>query len=273
MLLHPTPESQQYQTEPPILQAQGLAKYYGNRDHGLWALDHIDLEVYPGEFLGIMGPSGSGKTTLLNLIATIDRATEGSIQIGDTNLVDLSKREAATFRNERLGFIFQDYNLIETLTAYENIILPLTLSGRSPDEAQAWIHEITHLLGMGDLLNRFPDQLSGGEAQRIAACRAVIMQPDLVLADEPTGALDSASSRQLLNLLSKLRETQGTTLLLVSHDAFAASYCSRILFLRDGAIYHELLRGETDRDTFYHRILDVLRTLGGEAHATKHKPL
>lgn len=267
MLVNITKEAQNHESTQPILQARGLAKLYGTKDTGIWALNHIDFEVYPGEFLGIMGPSGSGKTTLLNLLSTIDKATEGSIQVGGESYAQMRKRDTATFRNERLGFLFQDYNLIETLTAYENIILPITLGGRSPEDYRPWIEEITSLLGITKLMDRFPDQLSGGEAQRVAACRSVVMRPDLVLADEPTGALDSASSRQLLELLETLQREKGTTLLMVSHDAFAASYCSRILFLRDGSIYHELIRGETARESFYQEILDVLRTLGGDRHA------
>ncbi|MGI6090942.1 MAG: ABC transporter ATP-binding protein [Saccharofermentanales bacterium] len=247
----------------PLLEIRGLTKVYGRQAARTRALDNVFFTVCPGEFLGIMGPSGSGKTTLLNLISTIDRPTEGSVTVGGTNLKTLKPSQAADFRSRRLGFIFQDYNLLTTLTGFENIMLPLSLAGVRQAEAAVRIRKVAVVLGVADLLDRFPDQMSRGEAQRVAACRAVVGRPDIILADEPTGALDSVSSRQLLELLQSMRTELGATLLMVTHDPVAASYCSRILFLKDGSLYHELKREQTaSREVFYGLIIDVLRDLG-----------
>lgn len=246
----------------PLLEIKGLSKVYGRLNNQTRAVDNISFAVYPGEFLGIMGPSGSGKTTLLNLIATIDRPTEGTLLVGGTDLKTLKPSQAADFRNRRLGFIFQDYNLLMTLTGFENIMLPLSLAGMRPAEASERVKAVASVLGIEDLLDRFPDQMSRGEAQRVAACRAVVSEPDIILADEPTGALDSIASHQLLKLLRSMRAELGATLLMVTHDPVAASYCSRILFLKDGKIFHELCRDDDSRQNLYRQIIDVQRDLG-----------
>ncbi len=248
----------------PILSVHGLQKIYGGRGNRTKALQGLDLKVFPGEFVGIMGPSGSGKTTLLNCISTIDSPTAGSILVDGAELTALRGRELSRFRRERLGFIFQDCNLLDTLTGLENIALALTIGGAAPRSVETRSREAARLLGVEDVLDKFPYQMSGGQQQRVAAARAMVTQPALILADEPTGALDSKSTRMLLEQLELLNREEGATILLVTHDAFTASWCRRILFLRDGMLYRELQREGRDRRTFFREILTVMSDLGGD---------
>ncbi len=226
------------------------------------ALDHVSFAVAAGEFTGIMGPSGSGKSTLLNCLATIDAPTSGSIHIGGRDVGSLAGKELARFRREELGFIFQDSNLLDTLTAYENIALALTIQKIPAREIDARVQEAARTLGIADVLQKHPYQLSGGQKQRVAAARATVGRPRLVLADEPTGALDSKSARQLLESLAYLN-SRGSTILMVTHDSFSASYCNRIVFIKDGGLYGELRRNGTERSAFYRRIVDVVSSMGG----------
>ena len=249
----------------PILTVENLTKTYGGRGNQTNALRGLSFTVYPGEFVGIMGPSGSGKTTLLNCVSTIDVPTGGGITIDGVPLTRLRGKELARFRRERLGFIFQDCNLLDTLTGLENIALALTIGGADPRTVEKRAREAARLLGVEEVLDKFPYQMSGGQQQRVAAARAMVTRPALVLADEPTGALDSKSAGQLLGQLEELNIQEGATILMVTHDAFAASWCRRILFLRDGVLYRELRRDEEeDRQSFFQKILSVVSQLGGE---------
>ena len=247
-----------------LLCVKDLTKVYGKRGAVTRALDGVDLSLEAGEYVGIMGASGSGKTTLLNCISTIDRPTSGSIQVDGEELTGLRGRALTRFRRERLGFIFQDCNLLDTLTGFENIALSLTILGTPAGAIDARVTEAAALLGLERVLDKYPYQMSGGEQQRVAAARAIITHPALVLADEPTGALDSKAAGQLLRQLSALNQTGGATILMVTHDAFTASWCRRILFIKDGGLYRELRRGEQDRRSFFSRILEVVSTLGGD---------
>ena len=226
------------------------------------ALDHVSFAVAAGEFTGIMGPSGSGKSTLLNCLATIDAPTSGSIHIGGRDVGSLAGKELARFRREELGFIFQDSNLLDTLTAYENIALALTIQKIPAREIDARVQEAARTLGIADVLQKHPYQLSGGQKQRVAAARATVGRPRLVLADEPTGALDSKSARQLLESLAYLN-SRGSTILMVTHDSFSASYCNRIIFIKDGGLFGELRRSGADRGAFYRKIVEMVSTMGG----------
>lgn len=248
-----------------ILLARNVKKVYGSRGAVYTALHGIDLKVKEGEFVGIMGPSGAGKTTLLNLMATIDRPTEGEIIIGGSNVVSMNEVELSTFRRDRLGFIFQDYNLLDNLTVRENIVLPLALAKINHQEIEKRVEEIANNLEIDDILDKYPYEVSGGQKQRTAASRAIINQPELVLADEPTGNLDSKSSRELLEYLTKLNKVYQATILMVTHDAFAASYCGRIIFIKDGRLFTELNRGNS-RKEFFQKIMDVLKTMGGDVN-------
>ena len=249
----------------PILTVEKLQKTYGGKGNRTNALRGLDFQVWPGEFVGIMGPSGSGKTTLLNCVSTIDTPSAGAITVDGARLDKLRGKALARFRRERLGFIFQDCNLLDTLTGLENIALALTITGAPAGKVEAQAREAARLLGVEDVLEKFPYQMSGGQQQRVAAARAMVTRPALILADEPTGALDSKSTRMLLGQLEELNEAEGATILLVTHDAFTASWCRRILFLRDGALYKELRRGEgEDRRSFFRDILSVVRELGGD---------
>lgn len=245
-----------------VLQLTGLEKTYGFRGNQYPALKGIDLTVEKGEFLGVMGPSGSGKTTLLNIIATIDRGTRGNVNINGREIQRMRNGDLALFRREHLGFIFQDYNLLDTLTLRENICLPLSIANRKPEEINARLNAISQTFDLGDVLDKFPAQVSGGQKQRAAAARAVIANPSLVLADEPTGALDSNSAKVLLQTLEQMNQSMGVTILMVTHDATAASYCSRIVFLKDGRIIHELRRTEQNRREFFDRILSIVARIG-----------
>ncbi len=246
-----------------VLQVRNLKKVYGSRGALYPAIDNIDLDIKAGEFVGIMGPSGAGKTTLLNLAATIDRPTGGSIHIDGTDLNKMNEEQLASFRRNKLGFIFQDFNLLDTLTIKENIILPLTLAKVNTAEIERRGQETAMMLGIDDILNKYPYEVSGGQKQRAAAARAIIHKPSLILADEPTGALDSKSSAELLQCLSDLNEKQGASIMLVTHDAFAASYCKRIIFIKDGRLFTELIKAGS-RKEFFQKILDVLAVMGGD---------
>ena len=249
-----------------LLQVTKLTKIYGRRGAATRALDGVNLSLGAGEYVGIMGASGSGKTTLLNCVSTIDRPTSGSILVEGKELTKLRGRELTRFRRERLGFIFQDCDLLDTLTGLENIALALTIQGARPGEVERRARETAALLGLEGVLDKYPYQMSGGEQQRVAAARAIVGRPALVLADEPTGALDSRAAGQLLRQLSWLNREQGTTILMVTHDAFTASWCRRILFIQDGALFRELRREDReDRRTFFARILGVVGALGGDA--------
>jgi putative ABC transport system ATP-binding protein len=247
-----------------ILEVQGIEKYYGNRSNLTKAIDEISFSVAEGEFVAIMGASGSGKTTLLNCISTIDKVTAGHILLGGHDITRLKGNQLNQFRREQLGFIFQDFNLLDTLTGYENIALALTIQKVRPKEIDQRVRDISEKLGIMDILHKYPYQVSGGQKQRIAAARAMITNPKLVLADEPTGALDSKAARQLLESMGELNWSLKTTILMVTHDAFTASYAERILFIKDGKIFNELVKGNDSRKQFFEKIIDVVTLLGGE---------
>ena len=247
-----------------------MEKYYGNGQNITKAVDRVSFQVEKGEFVGIMGASGSGKTTLLNMMAAIDHVTSGHIYYDDLDITEMSADQLSEFRKENLGFVFQEYNLLDTLTLEENIILALTVQGKRRKEIQKICQDMMELLEIEDVKDQFPYEVSGGQKQRCACARAMANDPSFLLADEPTGALDSHASQVLLETFCRLNEMQKATILMVTHDAFSASYCSRILFLRDGKIFHELIRGERNRRAFLQEILDVLSLMGGESsHDTK----
>lgn len=248
-----------------VVEVRNLKKAYGHKGNVVPVLHGIDLQVHKGEFVGIMGPSGSGKTTLLNLIATIDEPTSGDIVINGEQVVRMHEAQRSEFRRSKLGFIFQDYNLLDTLTVKENIVLPLALAKMNVEELESRVVQIAEKFHIGSILDQYPYQISGGQKQRTAACRAIVTNPRLILADEPTGALDSRSATALLESMKELNEQEGATILMVTHDAYASSYCSRVLFLKDGAIFTELVKGEQHRKPFFNKILDVLTVLGGDA--------
>ncbi len=241
-----------------------VEKYYGNAENVTKAIDRVSFTVAQGEFVGVMGASGSGKTTLLNMMSTIDRVTAGHIWYGDTDIAEMEESKLADFRKENLGFVFQDYNLLDTLTIEENIILAMTLRKEGKKEIQKKCDEMLRLLDIADIRGQFPYQVSGGQKQRCACARALVNRPRLILADEPTGALDSKSAQTLLETFTDMNQKMQATILMVTHDAFSASYCGRILFLKDGRIFHELLRGSNGRRDFLNEILDVLALTGGE---------
>ena len=227
----------------PILSVQHIEKYYGNNGNITKAVDDISFNVNKGEYIGIMGASGSGKTTLLNCVSTIDSVTAGHILIQDRDITELRSRQLSQFRREQLGFIFQDFNLLDTLTAYENIALALTILKVPTATIDKRVRSVAKRLQITDILEKYPYQISGGQKQRVASARAIITKPALILADEPTGALDSKSARMLLEAFDTLNEQLHATILMVTHDAFTASYCKRILFIKDGKIFNELIRG------------------------------
>ena len=247
-----------------ILKVEHLEKYYGNRGNVTKAVDDISFTVTQGEYIGIMGASGSGKTTLLNCISTIDSATAGHIFIRGQDVTQLKAKELSRFRREQLGFIFQEFNLLDTLTAFENIALALTVIGTPAQEIDGRVHNVAKRLEIDSILGKYPYQLSGGQQQRVASARAMITNPSLILADEPTGALDSKSARMLLESFETLNRELGATILMVTHDAFTASYCKRILFIKDGKIFNELLRGADTRKAFFEKIIEVVTLLGGD---------
>lgn len=248
-----------------ILNVEKIEKYYGNKENVTKAIDNISFKVEKGEFVGIMGPSGSGKTTLLNCISTIDTVTTGNIIINDNDITKLKSKQLEKFRRDELGFIFQDFNLLDTLTAYENIALALTIQGKGHNKIDEFIKKVSMNLGITDVLKKYPYQMSGGQKQRVASARAIVTNPSLILADEPTGALDSKSSRLLLDSFETLNKDLEATILMVTHDAFTASYAHRILFIKDGKIFNELIRGGDSRKEFFNRIIEVVTLLGGDA--------
>lgn len=247
----------------PILSVQHIEKYYGNNGNITKAVDDISFNVNKGEYIGIMDASGSGKTTLLNCVSTIDSVTAGHILIQDRDITELRSRQLSQFRREQLGFIFQDFNLLDTLTAYENIALALTILKVPAATIDKRVRSVAKRLQITDILEKYPYQISGGQKQRVASARAIITKPALILADEPTGALDSKSARMLLEAFDTLNEQLHATILMVTHDAFTASYCKRILFIKDGKIFNELIRGDDSRKVFFKRIIDVVSLLGG----------
>jgi len=244
-----------------------VEKYYGNGNHVTKAVDRVSFTVEKGEFIGVMGASGSGKTTLLNLLSTIDRVTAGHIYYGDTDITELSEDQLSDFRKENLGFVFQDFNLLDNFSLKDNILLPLVLQRKPVAEMEERLTPIAERLGIAQLLEKYPYEVSGGQKQRCACARALINHPKLLLADEPTGALDSKAAETLLETFQSLNESKRATIFMVTHDAFSASYCSRILFLKDGRIFHELIRGQKGRREFLNAILDVLSVTGGERDA------
>lgn len=248
-----------------ILRLEHIQKYYGNQGSLTKAIDDISFTVNAGEFVGIMGASGSGKTTLLNCISTIDTVSAGHIYLNETDVTEIRERELARFRRENLGFIFQDFNLLDTLTISENIALALTINHVPAGQVPKRVGEIAATLNIADILEKYPYQVSGGQKQRCACARAIVNNPSLLLADEPTGALDSHSSQMLLCTMQRINEQLGATILMVTHDAFSASYANRILFLRDGRIFTEILKGGDSRKVFFEKILDVLTMSGGGA--------
>lgn len=247
-----------------ILEVKNVEKYYGSKSNLTKAVDNISFNVKPKEFVGIMGASGSGKTTLLNCISTIDKVTTGHIIINGNDITKLKGNKLNKFRREELGFIFQDFNLLDTLTAYENIALALTIQKVNAHEIDKRVKEIANKLDISNILSKYPYQLSGGQKQRVASARAIITNPQLVLADEPTGALDSKSAKQLLETFTTLNEKLEATILMVTHDAFTASYADRIIFIKDGKIFNELIKGNDTRKQFFEKIIEVQTLLGGE---------
>ena len=247
-----------------VLEVKNIEKYYGNKGNLTKAIDNISFNVFKGEFVGIMGASGSGKTTLLNCISTIDRVTSGDIIVNNNDITKLKGNALNKFRREELGFIFQDFNLLNTLTNYENIALALTIQQVKPKEIESRVRDISKKLGIEEILNKYPYEISGGQKQRVASARAIITNPKLVLADEPTGALDSKSARMLLENFEYLNNDLKATIVMVTHDAFTASYCKRILFIKDGKIFNELVKGNSTRKEFFDKIIDVVTLLGGE---------
>ena len=248
-----------------LLEIKNVTKYYGSGDAVSKALNGVSLQMERGEFTAVMGASGSGKSTLLNVIATIDRPSSGSILLEGKDIAEMREQELAAFRRDRLGFIFQEYNLLDTLTVGENIVLPLNLQKRPVRETRDRLQAVAASLEITEQLAKFPRQLSGGQRQRAACARALITQPALILADEPTGALDSANTKGLMQTFTVMNQSLGSTILMVTHDAVVGSYASRVLFLKDGRIWNELYRGSRDRQTMYHEILNTMAVLGGEA--------
>jgi len=247
-----------------LLELKNISKTYGSKKNKKYtALKNISFEVAEGDFMGIMGASGSGKTTMLNIIGSIDRQTSGALIVNGKDVSDFNKRQLAKHRRDNIGFIFQDFNLLDSMTIEENIILPLALSGEKPTVIKEKLNSLASDLGIKDILSKFPYEISGGEKQRASACRALITEPKIILADEPTGNLDTTSSKQLLNLLEHINNKYKATILMVTHDVFAASYCHNVLFIKDGQIYNQL-HSQGDRQKFFNSILNVMSVLGGD---------
>ena len=248
-----------------ILRVESLKKYYGKGPNITKALDSISFQVVKGEFLGIMGSSGSGKTTLLNCLATIIKPTDGSIQMQEKDLGQLKGSQLADYRGKEIGYLFQNFELLDNLTAKENILLPLSLHEVDANESKVRLELLSQYLDISELLDKFPSQLSGGQRQRVAAARALILDPKIVFADEPTGALDSKNATILMQKLSEMNQVEETTILMVTHDSVAASFCNRILFIQDGKLFHEIRRDypRESQEDFYHRILKVMAALAG----------
>ena len=251
-----------------ILRLEHIQKFYGNQGNLTKAIHDISFSVQEGEFVGIMGASGSGKTTLLNCISTIDTVSAGHIYLDKTDVTEIRQKELARFRRENLGFVFQDFNLLDTLTISENIALVLAINNAPAQQIDARVREMAKRLNITDVLDQYPYQVSGGQRQRCACARAIIHMPKLILADEPTGALDSHSSQMLLSTMRSINEQMGATILMVTHDAFSASYANRILFLRDGMIFTEIRKGQDSRKMFFDKILNLLNMMVS-AHTTE----
>ncbi len=247
-----------------ILKIDKIEKYYGNKSSLTKAIDNLSFNVEEGEFVAIMGASGSGKTTLLNCISTIDKVTSGHIYVAGNDITKLRGNSLNKFRREELGFIFQDFNLLDTLTAYENIALALSIQNVKEEEISDRIKRVAKELDINSVLEKYPYQMSGGQKQRVASARAIITNPKLILADEPTGALDSKSSKMLLEKFNYLNKENKATILMVTHDAFTASYSSRVIFIKDGKIFNEIRRGNDSRREFFDKIIDVVTMLGGD---------
>jgi bacitracin transport system ATP-binding protein len=246
-----------------ILQASKIYKSYGNKFNKHEVLKGIDLTIEKGEFVSIMGASGSGKTTLLNVLSSIDQVSQGSIQIEGKEMTALKEKQLAEFRKHHLGFIFQEYNLLDTLTVKENILLPLSIANVSKQEADQKFTQVANELGIYELKDKYPNEISGGQKQRTSAARAFIHEPSIIFADEPTGALDSKSASDLLNKLSQLNQKRQATIVMVTHDPVAASYCSRVIFIKDGQMYTQLNKGEQSRQAFFKDIMKTQGVLGG----------
>ena len=248
-----------------ILRVESLKKHYGKEPNITKALNGISFQVVKGEFLGIMGSSGSGKTTLLNCLATIIKPTDGSIQMQEKDLSQLKGSQLADYRGKEIGYLFQNFELLDNLTAKENILLPLSLHKVDANESKVRLELLSQYLDISELLDKFPSQLSGGQRQRVAAARALILDPKIVFADEPTGALDSKNATILMQKLAEMNQVEETTILMVTHDSVAASFCNRILFIQDGKLFHEIRRDypRESQEDFYHRILKVMATLAG----------
>ena len=252
-----------------VLKLENVKKYYGVNTNITKAVDGISFNVDEGEFVAIMGASGSGKTTLLNCISTIDNVTAGHIYVGGKDITEIKEDDMADFRKENLGFIFQDFNLLDTLSIEENISLSLIINNEDPNEVDKKVKDIASKLEIADVLKKFPYEVSGGQKQRCACARALINHPKLILADEPTGALDSKSSRMLLETMDDMNDKLKATILMVTHDSFSASFCKRVLFLKDGKIFNEIVRGNKSRKDFFDEIIDVLTLLGGDVGNVK----
>lgn len=252
----------------PVLKVKNLQKYYKTKGAVTKAVDNISFEVRRGEYIGIMGASGSGKTTLLNCISTIDHATAGRIFINDQDVTVLNEDQLSCFRRDQLGFIFQDFNLLDTLSGRDNIALALAINGTDPERIAEMTEQVAADLEITSILDKYPYEMSGGQQQRIACARAIVTDPSLIMADEPTGALDSKSAGMLLQSLGIMNDKKKATILMVTHDAFTASHCKRILFIKDGKIFNELIRGEKSRKEFFDEIMQVVSFLGGDkSHA------
>jgi len=249
-----------------LLQIKNVEKVYGKGTNMFKALEDISFTIDHGEFVGIMGPSGAGKSTLLHVLATIDTPSKGDIYIENENIAKMKGDQLVDFRRDHLGFIFQDYNLLDSLTVRENILLPLAIAKLPVKEIGVKVESMAKAFGIAAILDQYPYQISGGQKQRTASCRALVSNPKLIFADEPTGALDSKSATDLLKALSTLNEEQETTIMMVTHDAFAASFCRRILFISDGRLSKEMIRGTHSRQEFYQMILDELAQLGGDGY-------
>ena len=247
-----------------LLKIDNIEKYYGSRSSLTKAIDGISLTVDKGEFVAVMGASGSGKTTLLNCISTIDRVTAGHIYLEGEDITALKGKELNRFRRDKLGFIFQDFNLLDTMTAFENIALALSIQKAPAKEIRSRVETVARQLNIEDVLNKYPYQMSGGQKQRVASARAIVTEPKLVLADEPTGALDSKASKMLLERFNYLNRDMGATIIMVTHDSFTASYASRVVFIKDGKLFNEINRGEDSRKQFFDKIIDVITMLGGD---------
>lgn len=248
-----------------MLKISNLEKKYISKSYVVNAIKNISYNIEKGEFIGIMGPSGAGKTTLLNVVSTIDKATSGKIEIDGIDITTMKSKELSKFRGENLGFIFQDHNLLDTLTVYENIALPLTIKRLNVKVIDKKIIDVCNLLDITDILNKFPYEISGGQQQRVSTARALVIDPKLILADEPTGSLDSKNAQNILEMFTNLNKNLNSTIMMVTHDPLSASYSNRILFIKDGNIFTEISKGNVSRTEFHKKILDVLKVLGGDS--------